>query len=1342
MVGPEKEQSWIPKIFKKKTCTAFIVDPTDEGGTLCQCGHPRSTHLAVAVEDAFGAAVVTQWDSDQHTTEKPTDAYGDVDFMGTSRKPSNFLRLSDRTDPATVYNLLAHTWGFRAPNLVVSVLGGPGGPVLQTWLQDLLRRGLVRAAQSTGAWIVTGGLHTGIGRHVGVAVRDHQMASTGGTKVVAMGVAPWGVVRNRDSLTNSKGSFPARYRWRGDPEDGVQFPLDYNYSAFLLVDDGTHGRLGGENRFRLRFESHVAQQKTGVAGTGIDIPVLLLLIDGDEKMLERIENATQAQLPCLLVAGSGGAADCLAEILEDTLAPGSGGGRRSEARDWIRRFFPKGDPEVLQAQVERIMTRKELLTVYSSEDGPEEFETIVLKALVKACGSSEASAYLDELRLAVAWNRVDIAQSELFRGDIQWRCGLPGLLVLAHHLRLARCPHLVPPLRVHPPTHPSSTRLPSAFTHRSTVLNLRAHPASLSPPSRLLPTRQSFHLEASLMDALLNDRPEFVRLLISHGLSLGHFLTAARLAQLYSAAPPNSLIRGLLDQVSHGASGKTQQDTKPSVEPRPPDVGQLLRMLLGETCAPRYRTEDGADCPQGHSCREDTCLLSSREPLELTLDAVLGQAPWSDLLLWAVLLNRAQMALYFWEMGSNAVASALGACLLLRVLARLESEAEEAARRKDLAAKFEGLSVGLFGECYRSSEKRAARLLLRRCPLWGDATCLQLAIQADARAFFAQDGVQSLLTQKWWGEMDSTTAIWALVFAFFCPPLIFTDLITFRKSDEEPTQKDLEFDTDTVVNGEGPAGSPEKMPVEVSRQPRLRGRCGGCSSRLRHWPQFWGAPVTVFVGNVVSYLLFLLLFARVLLIDFQPEPPGGLELLLYFWAFTLLCEEFRQGLGGGWGSLSARGPGPGPGQAPLRHRLHLYLADTWNQCDLVALACFLLGVGCRLTPGLYDLGRTVLCLDFMVFTLRLLHIFTVNKQLGPKIVIVNKMMKDVFFFLFFLGVWLVAYGVATEGLLRPRDRELPSILRRVFYRPYLQIFGQIPQQEMDVVFMEHANCSSDHGFWARPEGAQAGSCVSLYANWLVVLLLIVFLLVANILLLNLLIAMFSDTFSKVQGNSDLYWKAQRYSLIREYHSRPALAPPLIFISHVRLLIKHFRRRRHNTPSSPAIQHFRVYLSKGLERKLLTWESVQKENFLLARARDNRESDSERLKRTSQKVDTALKHLKQIREYEHRLKGLELEVQHCSRVLGWVADALSRSALLPPGGPPPPSPRGPRGPARRRRRGASGLRLQGEAGTCSAPARLCRQAALERALRREEAAGAALRFHHGAARGGRFLWWLR
>lgn len=45
------------------------------------------------------------------------------------------------------------------------------------------------------------------------------------------------------------------------------------------------------------------------------------------------------------------------------------------------------------------------------------------------------------------------------------------------------------------------------------------------------------------MDFLLNDRPEFVRLLISHGLSLGHFLTPVRLAQFLQRRAPNSLIR-------------------------------------------------------------------------------------------------------------------------------------------------------------------------------------------------------------------------------------------------------------------------------------------------------------------------------------------------------------------------------------------------------------------------------------------------------------------------------------------------------------------------------------------------------------------------------------------------------------------------------------------------------------------------------------------------------------------------------------------------------------------------------------------------------------------------------
>uniref|UniRef100_A0A7M4FDD4 Ion transport domain-containing protein n=1 Tax=Crocodylus porosus TaxID=8502 RepID=A0A7M4FDD4_CROPO len=294
------------------------------------------------------------------------------------------------------------------------------------------------------------------------------------------------------------------------------------------------------------------------------------------------------------------------------------------------------------------------------------------------------------------------------------------------------------------------------------------------------------------------------------------------------------------------------------------------------------------------------------------------------------------------------------------------------------------------------------------------------------------------------------------------------------------------------------------------------------------------------------YLLFLLLFAYVLLLDFAPPPPEGPhgpEVLLYLWVFSLLCEELRQGCFAG--------------HQPLPQRICAYLNDSWNQLDLTAL---FQGVprlmpaplgSSRMSSWTYESGRTVLCLDFMVFTLRLIHIFAVNKNLGPKLIIVGKMMKDVFLFLFFLGVWLVAYGVTTEGLLHPHDQRLPWIFRRVFYRPYLQIFGQIPQEEMD----GEGLC-----------GDRSKDCASTYANWLVLVLLVVFLLVANILLLNLLIAMFSYTFSKVQGNSDIYWRSQRYNLILEYLSRPALAPPFILLSHLYTLLRPRTRCSHS-------QHF-------------------------------------------------------------------------------------------------------------------------------------------------------------------------
>ncbi|KAL8169952.1 UNVERIFIED_CONTAM: Transient receptor putative cation channel subfamily M member 5 [Gekko kuhli] len=373
------------------------------------------------------------------------------------------------------------------------------------------------------------------------------------------------------------------------------------------------------------------------------------------------------------------------------------------------------------------------------------------------------------------------------------------------------------------------------------------------------------------------------------------------------------------------------------------------------------------------------------------------------------------------------------------------------------------------------------------------------------------------------------------------------------------------------------------------------------------------------MGNVIMYFAFLFLFSYVLLVDFKPPPPKGpsiLEIILYFWVFTVVLEEIRQSF------FTDE-------DMNLMKKFKLYVEDNWNKCDMVAIFLFIVGVTCRMLNSTFQDGRTILAIDFMVFTLRLIHIFAIHKQLGPKIIIVERMVKDVFFFLFFLTVWLIAYGVTTQAMLHPDDSRAEWIFRRVLYRPYLQIFGQIPLDEIDSSRMELKNCTSKDNTL---------SCPNDYANWLVILLLVVFLLVTNVLLMNLLIAMFRQvtyTFQVVQGNADIFWKFQRYNLIVEYHGRPAFAPPFIIIDHIKLFLRRiFKKMEHKK------EHMERDLPEGLDQKIITWEMLQKENYLANLEKKKKESNEERLKKMSDKVNNLSKYFSGLKEQDKRLRSLE------------------------------------------------------------------------------------------------------
>lgn len=65
-------------------------------------------------------------------------------------------------------------------------------------------------------------------------------------------------------VVSLKGSFPARYYIQYTSRDS--YCLDNNCQAFLLVDDGSTGRRGGETSFRASLEDYISHQRTGIWG--------------------------------------------------------------------------------------------------------------------------------------------------------------------------------------------------------------------------------------------------------------------------------------------------------------------------------------------------------------------------------------------------------------------------------------------------------------------------------------------------------------------------------------------------------------------------------------------------------------------------------------------------------------------------------------------------------------------------------------------------------------------------------------------------------------------------------------------------------------------------------------------------------------------------------------------------------------------------------------------------------------------------------------------------------------------------------------------------------------------
>lgn len=84
----------------------------------------------------------------------------------------------------------AHGWGFFRG-------GAKDGKLMQSQLS------VCSSLLLTGAWILTGGTHYGLMKYIGEVVRDNTISRNSEENIVAIGIAAWGMVSNRDTLIRS-----------------------------------------------------------------------------------------------------------------------------------------------------------------------------------------------------------------------------------------------------------------------------------------------------------------------------------------------------------------------------------------------------------------------------------------------------------------------------------------------------------------------------------------------------------------------------------------------------------------------------------------------------------------------------------------------------------------------------------------------------------------------------------------------------------------------------------------------------------------------------------------------------------------------------------------------------------------------------------------------------------------------------------------------------------------------------------------------------------------------------------------------------------------------------------
>ncbi|CAF1426031.1 unnamed protein product, partial [Rotaria sordida] len=410
------------------------------------------------------------------------------------------------------------------------------------------------------------------------------------------------------------------------------------------------------------------------------------------------------------------------------------------------------------------------------------------------------------------------------------------------------------------------------------------------------------------------------------------------------------------------------------------------------------------------------------------------------LIIYAVLMNRQQLAKILWKHSSEPIPLALICYMMFIKLAPYCHESYLRSLIEKQAKEFSNWAVGILDKSFDEDNQRTFEMLDEKHPDWNYMTTIELAYHADNKEFMAHPVCQKWIIRQFYGEITPRELSWGL---FICPKFLKIILsailifpmcfwINFSPIGQAPSvsekASDLSNDTKNDAETESKRGEEKKL-VELIGEvnvrqgndifqrliPCLRGSFVKKSKTTSHEKQLnlfekikilWSAPITKFYTNFVCYVAFLCFFTLAVM-----WPSCGnllLDFFVWFWAALITFENMRVTYEKCCSQISL----------PLRRSALEIIVQ------IIFLALFL---DFRIV-GLWHFGtcqivasKAILGVGLIYYYYRLLYIFfPISPILGPLMIRLQYMITNDFFtFLKLFVIFMISFGVAIAAVLYP-----------------------------------------------------------------------------------------------------------------------------------------------------------------------------------------------------------------------------------------------------------------------------------------------------------------------------------